>query len=525
VRGRVLPIALAALAVIGGGAAWLLRPGDGEPAFSADLGRLRSVDDLYTAPQIRQQSGYALAATAFSRDVLHRLRQDPPALPPEIRRRLASPPDETPARTALARALLARLDAGVRAPATATLRAEWRKALAERDDASALGSLADLADANAPAGPVGRPPAPGGSKLAALLRRTARNADPAVIRARARVVHATGGRPDAAMRAVAGRPRLRATTTADRVLEAAAVLESAAATGARPAAPVVDALLDAASQMDDAEPVWVALRALQVAGRPTTPLAGRGPVIRRGLGSAGAVRELAIYTTIAKAVWLAAHLRLQAGAEALPDRDMVALSRVMARRDDMTENADDRALLFASARLAGLEYRDAALSRAPVPSAAISTTQQAITWAQRAQVATDLGARPAVVAVQPWKLDEDVDLAALGLVLAVARGIKTKVAMPEGTADAFAAATRTTQFRSSRWTLWAAAGLVATGHRTDAGALVGRGVRVGCPTFPHLVAEPDGTCDLESTWFMLRLADEDVPAAKRLAREITGEGS
>jgi hypothetical protein len=204
---------------------------------------------------------------------------------------------------------------------------------------------------------------------------------------------------------------------------------------------------------------------------------------------------------------------------------MVALSRVMARRDEMTEDADDRALLFASARLAGLEYRDATLSRAPAPSATISTTQQAITWAQRAQVATDLGGRPGVVAVQPWKLDEDVDLAALGLVLAVARGIKTKVAMPAGTADAFAAAARKSQFRASRWTLWAAAGLVATGHRADADALVGRSVHVGCPTFPHLVAEPDGTCDLESTWFALRLADQDVPSAKRLAQKITGKAA
>jgi hypothetical protein len=239
------------------------------------------------------------------------------------------------------------------------------------------------------------------------------------------------------------------------------------------------------------------------------------------MGSAGAVREVAVFETIPKAVWLVAHLHLDAGVDGLPERDTVALSKAMARRDELTDDPDDRALLFAAARLSGLSYDDAALGRAPAPAATVSSTQQAITWAQRAQVAADLDSRPVSVVIEPWQLDEDVDVAALGLVLAVAPAVRGKAALPPGGAETFATAAVATAFRSSRWALWAAAGLVAIGRRTEADALL-HSVHVGCPGFAHLVADADGTCDLEGTWFALRLAKDGVPAAERLRAKIVG---
>jgi hypothetical protein len=243
-----------AFVVLAGTGAWLLRGNDVQPAFSADLARLRSVDDLYTAPQIRQQSGYSLEATAFSRAALRRLRQHLPSLRSDVRMRLAAHPDQSPAREALARSLLASSGTGVRAPTLSRLRALWRRALAERDAAVAIRTLADLAEATAPnVVSGGRPPAPGRVRVAALVRRSAANSDPAVVRARARVARAAGVPADAAMRAAARRQHLRATTTEGRVLEAAGILEAAAASGLRPNAHVVDALTDAASQSDDPE--------------------------------------------------------------------------------------------------------------------------------------------------------------------------------------------------------------------------------------------------------------------------------
>ena len=343
-------------------------------------------------------------------------------------------------------------------------------------------------------------------------------------RARARVVRVLDAQADGALRRLAVRRELRATTTGDRVAEAAAILEAAAAAGTRAAPAVVDALVDAASQVDDPETIWIALGALRAAGRSPAALRGRAPTLLRGLGSVGAVREVAIFETIPKAVWLTAHLRLEAGADALPEGDTVALSKVMVRSDALTEDADDNALLFASARLAGLSYDDAALSRAPVPAANVASTQQAGAWAQRAQVATDLGARPASVSVTPWELSEDVDVAALGLVLAVAPAIGTKAVLPPGTVDAFRKSATTVRFRSSRWATWAAAGLAASGFEDDADAVLA-GVRVGCPGFEHLVADADRTCDLESTWFALRLAKAGIPRAERLRTQIVGASS
>ncbi len=216
-----------------------------------------------------------------------------------------------------------------------------------------------------------------------------------------------------------------------------------------------------------------------------------------------------------------AHLHLDAGVDGLPERDTVALSKAIARRDELTDDPDDRALLFASARLSGLSYDDAALARAPAPAAIVASTKQAIVCAQQAQVVADLDARPVSVVIEPWQLNEDVDVAALGLVLAVAPAVRGTAALPPGTAETFATAAVGTTFRSSRWALWAAAGLVAIGRRTEADTLL-QGVRIGCPGFAHLVADADGTCDLEGTWFALRLAKDGVPAAERLRAKIVG---
>jgi hypothetical protein len=541
----VIALGLAALLVIGAAVllAVVLRDND-EPAFAADLARLRSIDDLYTAPQIRQQAGYSLEATAFSRAALRRLGQDVPPLAPAARARLAAGPGAPAALEALARSLLAREGGGdgaagrapavaeagtpagapavAGAPTRARLRALWRRALTGRDDAAALDALADVAEATAPGAAVGgRAPAAGGARLAALLRRTAGDVRPAVARNRARLVRVLHLRPDAAIRRAARRQALIATTTGDRVTEAAGILEAAAAAGRRPARAAIAALVDAASQADDPETIWVALGALRAVGRSPSALRGRALTLRRGLGSVGAVREIAIFQTIPKAVWLAAHLRLAAGADALPEGDTVALSKVMVRRDSLTADVDDRALLFASARLAGLSYDNAALSRAPVPAAIVASTEQAIAWAQRAQVSSDLGSRPVSVTLTPWALDEDVDVAALGLVLAVTQSLGTKAVLPPGTVKAFRKVATTVTFRSSRWATWAAAGLAASGFDDDADAVLAR-VHVGCPGFAHLVADTDGTCDLESTWFALRLAKEGIPAAERLRARILG---
>lgn len=506
--------------VLGGAVGWLSRGGDPELGFSVDLSHLRSVDDLYTAPQIRQQLGYSLDATAFARAALRQLGRDPRPLAPAARRRLATEPGGLLAREALAHALLARDGSGVRAPSPARLRDVWRMALEMREDEVAIRALADVVEATGPEAGGGQAPAAGARRLAGVLRRTAGvDAGPVVIRARARVIRAFGLPPDPAVRAVARRKTVRATTTEARITDAVGIIESAAAAGVQPAASVVGALTDAASQSDDPESIWVALGALRAVGRGHEELAGRAVVLQRALGAVGAVRELAVFETIPKAVWIVAHLYLASGAKALPERDTVALSKAMARRDELTDDPDDRALLFASARLSGLSYDDTALARAPVPAATVASVQQAITWAQRAQVAADLDARPVGVAVERWQLREDVDVAALGLVLAVSSAVGTKLVLPPGTATEFATAAAATTFRSSRWALWAAAGLVAIGREAAADELL-RAVRVGCPGFPHLIADGGGTCDLESTWFALRLADEGVASAQRLRTQI-----
>lgn len=497
-------LAVAALAAT---AAYVLTRDD-PPPLNADLERLASSDGLYTAPQIKALAGFSLSETAYAHAALTALGAKPAAPPPQDSlERLNPAPDDGDVAQAYYHALLAGAGVEVPQPTAAQLPKLWAAAAEAPEPALRVQGFAQMGELD--------PPVPADQRRAALaaLTATAAETDPSVQRARAQLFALLERPPDAAVRRVAGlTPPAKGDPWA-RVDRAAAIAISAAAVQRRPSDDVQRTLVEGARASRDPGTVFLAVRALQTAGLPTTELEALAGDLQQTLGTRGAIREQAVFPMIPKAVWLVAHIRARLGMDALPEQRTVALSQMLVG-PDWRDDPDSYAVLMAAANLSGLSYENAGMMAVPEAPRIIRNPPDAATWIIRGRVAADLGHAPPTVQVRPWKLKGEAEVGAVGGLLHAARLTGTQVQMPPDFQRRFIALATSETFHEVRWALDAAAGLNALGRRAEADAVTKRYAKVGCPGYRYLVS--DGTsCDLEATLLALELR-EDVPAAERL---------
>ena len=504
----------------------LTRDSDPTPV-ERELERLSSTDGLYTGPQIRAQAGFSLSQTASARAALAVLASGAPVAAPdrEVAARLQPDPQEGVIEEALARAVLAD-PVGEDDDAAPTL-ADVRRLAGTIPPRTTTGErverYADLAElARRAGGDLAGLGAAVAAKARTAVRRSRADDDPAVQLARVRVLQALGARPDAAVRAVAdGRGLRRPADPPERVQHAAARLVATAfADPQRDRSALEQELVRAAEAARVPDAVWLAVRTLREEGADPEDLADLAPALREELGRSGAVRERAVFPMIPKAVWLVARLRQELGVDALPEDRVVRLSQVLASPEVRGRNDPEAyGLLLAAGKLAGLSYEGPGVRPVQPPPGDVRQGVDALVWNQRARLARDLGLQTTPPRVRPWALSDDVELGALGALLQGARRTGVRVAVPPAFQRRFVATAGRQRYRGTRWALYAAGGLAAAGADAEADRLLARTVDVGCRDYAHLVAERDGTCDLESTLLLLELEDE-LPAAGKLAAEV-----
>lgn len=519
---RAVAAAVLLLTVVAGIVVWALARDDrAVTPIERDLERLASTDGLYTAPQIRALAGFALDQTAFAWAALTGLDARPSARPtPGTVARLRAGDLDTAARRTAYRTMLADAGVGERPSASTVGRAlagSWPGDDEERLlHASAVVTVARGADL-----PAARLNDGVRRRLEATWRSAAALDEPVYGTHRARIGAYLGRRPDGALRRLAATLPAPDPQAEPRAMRAAAVVELAAAAGTATPAGAAETALRAARSSPTPEVVHALVTAWRAAERPTAELAALAAPLRRDLGPGGAVRENAVFPAIAKAAWFVVHLRLAVGAPALPESRMVRLSQVMAQRvRDQEIDADDFALLLATARLAGLDYDAPGVPDAEAPAARVGDPRGALIWSQRARVAADRDGSPVDVEVTPWRARDGATIGAVGALRWSAERVGARLRAPAAwtaEVDRRAAGTR---FGSVRWALQAAAGAAASGREDVADRIVRGAVRLGCPGFPRLVVDRDGQCDLESTLLLLELRDR-VPAARRLAEPLT----
>ncbi|MDQ3849407.1 MAG: hypothetical protein M3296_02160 [Actinomycetota bacterium] len=492
-----------------------------DPPIARDLERLASTDGLYTAPQIKAQAGDALAATAYAHASLRLLGAPLGSSRPSARTvaQLHPHPLAGPIEQAWLRMLLRQSHLDGPRPSRQHVLRLW-SATERADVTNRLVQQAQLADLSREARMRARELPRGVRRdLRETLRRTRGANDPRAQLARAELVVYAGLREDAGVARVAARRALTRSGAETRALQSAAIVESAVVLGRPLARRVLSELCSATRRTRSEFARYAALRALHDGGASPAPLAGLVARIRRALGPRGAIAENAVFPSNPKAVWLVAHLRRAVGDTALPDARVVRLSHVLASPDpSLRSDPDAYGLLLAAGRLAGLSYSTSRVE-VPLPPPVVHSTAEALTWAQRARVASDLRTAVARPTVVPWRLAEDVDIGALGALLHVASVVHAAAQVPAAFREQFATRARRARFRTVRWRMQAAAGLVAIGRRAAARAIVRGRVGIGCSRYAHLVRDSDGTCDLESTLLLVEVRD-DLPVARRLVDEL-----
>jgi hypothetical protein len=517
--GAAIALALATLAVV-------LTRGGRSPAVDRDLERLGSSDGLYTAPQIKAQLGFSLPQTAYAYGALNLLDSlgDAPGPSTATIARLHADLVDGPVERGWQHLLLHQAGLPVASPGRRAVLRLWKIGIGERDAGSRVQRLAELADLSRAAElRASQLPPAIARRAAATYARTRGSRDPAVERARAELARFLHLRADADLRDIAGRRVAAGADAADRVNHASAIVEAAAAVGHAPAPPVVAQLITGTSTSREPEVVYVSLHALRAAGLPTAPLRPVADDLRRRLGASGAIAELATFPEIPKAVWLVAHIRRALGEDALPEPRTVRLSQLLASPDPkLIGDADDYGVLLAAARLAQLSYSGPGVAPVPVAPLVVKGTGDSLLFNLRARVAADLEVAPKTVTVQPWRLRTQVDIASVGALLHTARLVHAQARVPPSFTREFLGLASATRYSVVRWSLYSAAGLADLGRSAEADAVLRRDVRIGCRGYPHLVADHDGTCDLESTLLLLELRRR-LPTAGRLAREVTGE--
>ncbi len=504
-------LAVAALAAAAVAAHLLTR--EHPRAIDADLERLGSSDGLYTAPQIKAQAGFSLDQTALAYGSLAALGGRPASRPSDATlARLNTRPGDDEVEQAWYGSLLAGAGVPVARLTDAERRRLWASAAATSDVELRLQRFVLMGELD--------PKVADHSEIVAALRATAASTDPDTERGRAELFALLGRAPDAAVRRVAAQRLPAGGDPADRVDEASAIAGSAVALRRTPPAPVRRALVDGARAANAPGTTFLAIRSLQAAGLPTGGLAPLVPSLRRSLGSRGAIGEQLVYSVVPKAVWLVAHLRRAAGEGALPEARTVKLSQILLS-PEWRDDPDSYGMLMASAKLAGLSYEGAGMMPVPVPPPTVRNVRDAQVWNVRSRVAADLGNAPATVTVRPWKLSDDAEIGTVGALLHQAREVGAQARLGASLERQFLAVAPNTKYRSTRWALQAAAGLDELGRRAAADALVKRYTKVGCPGYPHLVADGD-VCDLESTLFLVELR-KTLPTAGRLAAGVLAQ--